>query len=433
MAVKAPRVVRKIKHEGKWIFAAVAVREGRLDFSRVVVKGKTVAAIEGTFHLDFRENGRRRRPAVGDDPASVKRALQTQAHVLELRKRGVEADDAPELRGPGRVEGESLAAIAAEFRSSPPARLARKSAAKYRNALETFAGWAAKHGITHAVQADAKAMERWMCALRDVDGLDASTIVDKVIIVSVELRKRGAVIQLRPNDLPKVTEREREIYKPEMLKAIFAACRPHEFALYQTFLLTGMREQEVAFLGWDDVDAERATLRVRRKPDLGFTPKNYQERVIPVPRRLIALLGEHRERTGAAAGLVFATSACWAARGVKGGQRDKKMLLKLKQLAKRAGLNCGHCVGTAGNKPVTCATHAICGKFGLHRFRHTYATNHLRDRLDIVSLQKLLGHKDLDSTRRYLRALEPDEMQSAIERSTLSTMFGSIQQNPIDT
>ena len=287
--------------------------------------------------------------------------------------------------------------------------------------METFTAWAATAGVTHAVQVDAKTVERWMKHLRDVEGLDASTVVDKVMIVTVELRKHGAKIELRPQDLPKVTTKEREVYKPETLQALFAACRPHEYVLYQTFLLTGMREQEVAFLGWDDVDPKRSTVRVRRKPDLGFELKNYQERTIPVPRRLMALLMEHRERTCAGAGLVFATSAVWAARGVKGGQRDKKMLLKLKQLAKRAKLNCGHCVGTANNKPVTCATHAICDKFGLHKFRHTYATTLLRDKLDIVSLQKLLGHKDLDSTRKYLRALEPDDMQAEVEASSLTT------------
>ena len=42
----------------------------------------------------------------------------------------------------------------------------------------------------------------------------------------------------------------------------------------------------------------------------------------------------------------------------------------------------------------------------LHKFRHTYATRLLGSGSDIVTVQKLLGHSDIDTTRQYLN---PDE------------------------
>jgi integrase len=42
----------------------------------------------------------------------------------------------------------------------------------------------------------------------------------------------------------------------------------------------------------------------------------------------------------------------------------------------------------------------------LHKFRHTYATRLLESNVDIVTVQKLMGHSDLDTTRQYL---DPDE------------------------
>lgn len=42
------------------------------------------------------------------------------------------------------------------------------------------------------------------------------------------------------------------------------------------------------------------------------------------------------------------------------------------------------------------------GRFSSHRLRHTYAITCLRGGMDIVSLQKLLGHHCLQSTARYL-------------------------------
>ena len=94
-------------------------------------------------------------------------------------------------------------------------------------------------------------------------------------------------------------------------------------------------------------------------------------------------------------------------------------------MAMRAGLNCGRCTGTVGKVRVSCAEKPICKRFGLHRFRHTYATTLLRDGVDLVSLLKLLGHSDMESTRKYLKALEPEDLHAKIARSSLATMFSA--------
>jgi hypothetical protein len=51
-----------------------------------------------------------------------------------------------------------------------------------------------------------------------------------------------------------------------------------------------LREQELCYPTWDDGIVERdwESLVVRRKP--GFTPKDYEERELPIPGELAAML-----------------------------------------------------------------------------------------------------------------------------------------------
>jgi hypothetical protein len=44
-----------------------------------------------------------------------------------------------------------------------------------------------------------------------------------------------------------------------------------------------MREQEVMYTYWSDVNFKASTVRVSHKPDRGWTPKAYKEREIPSP------------------------------------------------------------------------------------------------------------------------------------------------------
>ena len=54
----------------------------------------------------------------------------------------------------------------------------------------------------------------------------------------------------------------------------------------------------------------------------------------------------------------------------------------------------------------------------LHKFRHTYAARLLESGCDIVTVQKLMGHSDIETTRQYLN---PDEAlkRSAVNRLSL--------------
>jgi integrase len=113
------------------------------------------------------------------------------------------------------------------------------------------------------------------------------------------------------------------------------------------------------------------TLKVTAKPDLGFTPKRWEEREVPVPGKVIELLQNHPRRERCR--FVFPSPA---------GNREYNMLLRCKAVAKRAKLS--------------------EETFNLKTFRSTYATKMLRAGFDVRTVQHWLGHRSLETTMRYL-------------------------------
>lgn len=415
----APNVLRKVKIEGKWKMLPVARVDGRHVWEKVMHRGQPIVATEGTFYLEYFAPKKTRR-AVGTHPRDAKAALISQAAVLSLRSRGVETEDAPEIHSRRVIEGERIDKIVKAFIANPPIKLRKTSIAKYCEALESFRTWTDK---THISQLDRDDIENFMSHLVRNLKLESSTAKGKAVIVLSTMRNRGAKIKMKKGDWPQVTELQPEIYSAPTLTSLFAVMDDLERALFSTFLLTGFRDKEVGYLSWDDFKPKSSTLAVSKKVALGFDPKNYQERTIPIPQHLVKILLAHRETQPADEYLIFPTTRQQHKQGRPGGQRDRHMLDWLKRIAQRAQLNCGRCISTVRNQPTTCAKHPVCTHFTLHMFRHTYATNLLHDGLDLVSLQNLLGHKDIASTMKYLRMLVPADLLAKVNSSSLAKRF----------
>ena len=206
----------------------------------------------------------------------------------------------------------------------------------------------------------------------------------------------------------KYTEPKVRAYRPDELKALFAASDENELLMWQFYLCTGAREQEVMNATYEDVDFIDCLFNVRQKPN--WTPKDYEEREIPIPDFLVAAL---KGRNGT--GLIFPT---------KDGKRDSHMLRRLKELAFRSGLNCGHCTGRLDSEEVSCANAPVCEKWKLHRFRKTYATLQHREGVDARTIQKRLGHSSLETTLAYLEGEEPRSERSRQQVNGTFGVFG---------
>lgn len=217
---------------------------------------------------------------------------------------------------------------------------------------------------------------------------------------------------------PKFDKTTPEIYTDRELKDLDKAVSDPRLSLLYRFLLqTGAREREAMHLEWNNIDRDAKTVEFKSKPKWKFRMKDFEERSVPISKELLDQLLTYKKDHAGSDTLIFA----------KGGRPDGHMLRTLKQQVRAAGLNCkqcGHC--TDESLPVWFRE---CENWYLHKFRASYATKLLRPHrdnrtgklvpgLDIVTVQKLMGHGELTSTMRYVRPAESEQTQAVISRMT---------------
>ncbi len=244
-------------------------------------------------------------------------------------------------------------------------------------------------------------------------GLGKRTVYDKVVTVLQLFKRHGRKGLIERGDWPNFVETIRPVYEPEELQAMFRAATEDEATLLKFVLGSGFRDQEIRHVEWRDIDFRNELVRVTAKPEWGFTPKNWEERVVPLPTGLMERLKKLKESRSATPNqLVFPN---------RRGRPDSEMDMIVKRVAQRAGLNCKRCETEHGNK---CAEGPYCMNYFLHKFRHTFATSHLRSGVDIRTVQAWLGHRDIKSTMVYLKGIQSKDAFARINGGELAGYVG---------
>jgi integrase len=152
------------------------------------------------------------------------------------------------------------------------------------------------------------------------------------------------------------------------IAALLQVANGIEEALIRFLIGAGFCIGEAAVAQWRDVEWEDKTISVRFKPEFGFKPKDYEERIIAVSDTLLACLKEYRGSAPEHA-LVFPSPTT--------GTVDKhldRVIYSVIDKANRAGY--------AVKKP----------RKPCHAFRVLYATRRHQNGVDIETLRQELGH-----------------------------------------
>src|SRR5712692_3230554 len=275
---------------------------GRVKPDLVLVNGKEERHPEGAYYLEWREGEKRIRLSVGKDAADASaRRLRKEAELNAINN-GVAVVAADEHNGP-----RSVSAAVAEFLDETKLTKKPKTLAAYSTALGYFQESCSKMYLEDIERRD---LLKFSAFLRDEKEQSPRSVYNKFENVMTFLKAQGIRGLVGKNDWPRYVEEEPEVYEREELEKLFAVCDEEERLWYEFFLMTGMREQEVMHCSWADINLTRSTVTVRYKPEYGFSPKNYREREIPIPAKLVTSLKAHKAKSDKTCGLVFPTRGC---------------------------------------------------------------------------------------------------------------------------
>ncbi len=369
MANREVNLTKRVQTAHGWRYChALLAANGRLKPDVVVVNGKEERHHEGAYYLEWREGAKRVRLSVGKDAADASaRRLRKEAELNAVNNGVAVASEN------GQDGHRLLAAAVSEYLEETTLTKKPKTLAAYTTALTYFTESCPKLVLEEIERKD---LLKFCAFLRDVKEQAPRSCWNKFANVMSFLKANGIRGLVKKNDWPRYTEEEPEIYESEELDKLLAACDEEERLWYEFFLMTGMREQEVMYTYWSDVNVAHATVRVSHKPDRAWTPKAYKEREIPIPAKLVKSLKAWKLKADKTCGLVFPTAGC---------KPKLDFLDCLKAVAERAQLDQGN--------------------FWLHKFRATFATRCLWAGVDLRTVQQWLGHSDMESTMRYLKRL----------------------------
>jgi len=346
-----------------------------------LVDGKPEHHPEGVYHLRYcRRDGKRVYETVGNDVWAALTARLKRERTLEAQEMGIEIVE-PEAK----PQGHDLAEASAQYLAEVKAGKSHKTHIAYRVAIREFVECAKATTLERLGRSDVLA---YTDTLRD-RGMSPPTVATGISYIKTRFQYFGLPWPMRKTDKVRYTEKSPEAYGAEELQRLFAVADQEETDLFQFLLCTGVRDQEAMYATWRDVDFTRRTFKVTEKLHRGFTPKDKEEGLIPIPGSLVALLQARRKRYPNSR-LIFPTAR---------GEEDRHFLRALKSLALRAGLNCGECSNKAGQ---SCAAHPVCERWILHRFRKSFATMHHEAGVPVRTIQRWLRHSSLDTTLRYL-------------------------------
>jgi len=182
--------------------------------------------------------------------------------------------------------------------------------------------------------------------------------------------------------LPRIVEERQPVLSAEevnrVLEAALDTWRPvRNYAIVLTLLDSGLRRGELLNLEWSDINLETGRIIVRES-------KSRRHRTVFVSQKTLTHLNYYHAKWPGSP--VFPLTP--------GG-----LVSLFKRLSKKSGIY------------VTC-----------HAMRRSFATLSIRAGLPLPALQRIMGHRSIETTQRYIYLIDDDLEQAHTKHSPLSLL-----------
>lgn len=263
--------------------------------------------------------------------------------------------------------------------------LARRTQQSYVMAVRRLA----KHYKRPPDQINSEEIQSYLARMIEVDGLSWSTCS---VAANAFRFFYNVTLGLAAVDFevprPKQPQRLPEILSSEEVSRLFDTVKHEKHRLvFETIYACGLRLSEATHLKVRDIDRDRMTVRVEQG-------KGSKDRYVPLSKRLRQRL-ERYWSSDPPRHWVF-----------EGGHPERCLHVTAVQKAYTlAKLNAG-----------------IQKHGGVHALRHAYATHLIESGVDVLTVQRLLGHRSVSTTMRYFHL---SQARIAIVRSPLDLLDGA--------
>jgi site-specific recombinase XerD len=349
---------------------------GRI-FSRIGKSGKEI------WYVDYFYKGRRHRKKVGPSKQIAKLALSD----VELKI----------ARGEWNLGKEemSLEKFLSEFDSFSKVNHSSSSYVRYKNIVSNFRRFLRERrdviNLDHLMPKLFEDFKVWRRTIPVNKG-----IVAKSNTVNMELKTIRTLMNyaikwgyLRENPTSGVSKLK--VYDSKMprflskeeVKLFLEKCGEELYPVFFLLLNTGMRLGELKYLTWQDVDTEQKQIKIQTKEY--WKPKT-GERVIPMSEQVSELILMLKGKKSSECDFIFP------------GKDNGPMSIKLRERLKTITKKCGFPDVTK-----------------VHTLRHTFASHMVMNGVDLPTLQKILGHSDVQTTMIYAH-LAQDYLSDAVNK-----------------
>ena len=329
------------------------------------------------YYVDYVENGKRARKRIGRSK-----------ELAELTLKDLEVRIEKEQAGFPQIKPISVEELIEKFFIHTAGHLKEKSTERYREIVSHFNNFCKTRKIVNFSDVNNSELESYK--QQRYEKVKPITVNHELTILHTffEYAKKFGYTRKNPVEgitRYKVNKKIVRFFSEEEIKLILENCTERLYPIFLTLANTGMRKGELLNLEWPDIDFEARKIRIRIKDF--WTPKTGEERDVPLNNQLCNFLKKLYENKKEGR-WVFSTT---------GGQQPRHLREDLIRLCKRLNIE----------------------KANLHTFRHTFASHLVMKGVDLPTVQKLLGHRDISTTMIYAH-LAPNHLAGAVKKLSFS-------------